>query len=122
MIWLLGAALASVTLAPEPATAEAPTVLTVLDDDGRPRSGETVRVLHRPGLVGEAEQAIGITDARGQVRWTPSRGGVAHLRAGDAVHAVHVQPATPRLDVPLLLGLLLLGGLGATGYGLGRRR
>lgn len=112
----IGLASAAVVLEPEPVESME-SVLTLTDADGRPRSGETVRVLHRPGLAAEQEQAIGITDARGQVRWTPSRAGVAHVRAGDEVRPVHVTAARLRPDVPLLVALLLLGGLAAIGYG-----
>lgn len=88
-------------------------VIAVVDDAGAPRSGQTVRVVHRPGLAGEKEVAIGITDGRGRVRWTPDAPGVARLRAGDEeqlvrVGADHVDP-TPLL----ILGLLLATGAGA---------
>lgn len=118
MIVWLGLALASAAVGLDPLPMEGrETVVTVADADGRPRSGETVRVLHRPGLAAEVEQAIGITDARGQVRWKPTVPGVAHVRAGDEVAPVHVEAARMRPDVPLLVTLLLLGGLAAIGYG-----
>jgi hypothetical protein len=49
------------------------TWLTITRDEA-PTGGETVTVVHRPGIVGEEEIAIGITDARGRVRWTPRIG------------------------------------------------
>jgi hypothetical protein len=117
MIWF-AVAWASLTFEPEPAEGS-PTVITVVDDRQRPRSGETVRVVHRPELAATVEQAIGITDARGQVKWTPSQPGVAIVRAGDEASPVHVAAAASRPVIGLLLGLLALGAAAAVGYGSG---
>lgn len=92
-------------------------VIAVSDEAGDPRSGETVRVIHRPGLAGEAELAIGISDGRGRVRWTPGVSGVARIRAGDEATMVRVVPASPPAVVPVTLGLLLLTSVSALGYG-----
>ena len=59
-----------------------PVSLQVTGPDQHPQAGQTVRVIHRPGLAAEQEQAIGITDARGTVEWTPALPGVARVRAG----------------------------------------
>jgi len=109
LVLFAGLASATVTFTPVPIVGQA-TVVEVLDADQHPRSGETVRVLHRPGLAGEEEQAIGITDGRGRVSWTPSSPGVAVVRAGEEREAVHIATTTPRLDTWLLLVLLGLAG------------
>lgn len=96
-----------------------PTMVVLTDSEGRPRGGETVRVVHRPGLEGDREVAIGITDGLGRVRWTPDVAGVSELRAGDETLPLRVGwPALP-LDTAILLALLGIAGLGAGGYGLG---
>lgn len=92
-------------------------VLAVIDEAGDPRSGETVRVIHRPGLAGEQELAIGISDGRGRVRWTPEVSGVARIRAGEETTTVRIVAATPPIAVATTLGLLLLTSAGALGYG-----
>ncbi len=95
------------------------TVIAVTNADGDPRAGETVRVIHRPRLSGEREMAIGITDGRGRVRWTPEAAGIARIRAGEEPFDVTVAWAAPPPAVPILLGLVLLGGTVAAGYGFG---
>jgi len=81
--------------------------ITVTDDAGHPLPGQTVRVVHRPGLAQEQEQAIGITDALGQVGWSPVAAGVARIRAGDAWQPVHVDGPVPVATVAAALALLL---------------
>jgi hypothetical protein len=92
-------------------------VLAVTDEAGDPRSGETVRVIHRPGLAGETELAIGISDGRGRVRWTPEVSGVARLRAGEEEAMIRIVPTSPPIVVVVTLGLLLLTSAGALGHG-----
>lgn len=98
--------------------AGADVTITVTDDFGDPRSGETVRVMHSPDLAAVREVAVGITDGRGQVKWTPVAAGVAELRVGNDPKRVRIAP--DRLDptTALLLGLLGIVGLGATVVGL----
>jgi hypothetical protein len=97
-------------------------VISVTDPEGHGRGGETVRVVHRPGLAGEREIAIGITDGLGRVRWTPEIRGVARLRAGDQRLPVHIgAPSAPPATLLLLL-LLLLASAGAVGWGVHPRR
>jgi hypothetical protein len=122
--WCARGALAAVEL--ESSAAEGvETVIVVTDELGDPGSGETVRVVHRPGLPGSRELAIGITDARGRVRWTPAEGGVARGPARGGVMDVRItRGALPEVT------LTLAGLLGALGAGLwlvvlgplGRRR
>ena len=107
-------ALASVTLA-EPPQIGGEVWVHVTDED-TPLAGETVRVLHRPGLHGESEVAIGITDSRGRVRWQPSISGVAELRAGSETQRV-VVASPPPTGTSVLLALLALLGLGALAIG-----
>lgn len=93
-------------------------VVRVLDADGRGRPGETVRVVHRPGLQGQRELAIGITDSRGQVRWTPELWGVARIRAGDELQPVRIAPLEPPRGAIALVVALIVAGLLGSGYGL----
>ncbi|NCG20161.1 MAG: hypothetical protein GWP91_14225 [Rhodobacterales bacterium] len=119
MIWLLFADLtlgAIVTTAAPMQGDEV--VIEVHHNDGRPRPGETVRVVHRPGLGGEQELAIGITDGLGRVRWTPESPGVAQLRAGDETQRIRIETNRPPLNTLLLLLLLALTSLGALVYAL----
>ncbi len=130
--WWLAAALAGISVqgtdgpGSEPTLGE-PVVLTVTNDADHPLPGQTVRVVHRPGLALEQEQAIGITDARGQVEWTPAAAGLARLRAGDRSQQVQVAspfPVTTAAAAALLLALALGalgGGLSAGGWPRGRR-
>lgn len=121
MILLLVASLAwgAITLE-EPPRVGVETVIHVADDAGRPRAGETVRVVHRPGLGDERELAVGITDARGRVRWTPQVDGVTTVRAGDERLSVRVVPVEPPLGTLTMLVVLCLAALGSLGYGLHR--
>lgn len=118
LAWSIATAAATITPEAPPVLGEE-TVLAVLDDDGHPRAGETVRVIHRPGLTAEREFAIGITDGRGRVRWTPQMAGIARIRAGDEPLELRVGWSLAPTSIPLLLGLLGLGGLVALGYGVG---
>ena len=113
-------ALAEITLESEPVMGDKNYVI-LTDAEGRPRGGETVRVIHRPGLYGETEMAIGITDALGRAEWKPQESGVARLVAGEEELALHVAwPATP-LNSAVLLLLLLVAGLGSSAYGMAGR-
>ena len=120
--WCGAVALATISLEAPPKVGQQ-TVVAVIDDDGDPRAGETVRVIHRPGLVAERELAIGITDGRGRVRWTPQLPGIATIRAGDEPLAIRISQSTPPASVPVILGLLFgAGGLAlAIGLGAGSR-
>ena len=91
--------------------------LALTDADGQPRSGETVRVIHRPGIAGESELAIGISDGRGRVRWTPQVAGVATVRAGDETLSVRIEPAEPPVASIVTLTLVALGAGGALAFG-----
>lgn len=107
MIALLSVAFAEITLEVPPVTG-VETVVVVQDVRGEPRGGQTVRVIHRPGLAAEQELAVGITDGRGRIRWTPSATGVAWIRAGDEILPLRV--AGPAPGSALLLGIALLVG------------
>ena len=119
---LLPVALASIEFELPPAVHTE--VVVVVERDGVPDRGETVRVVHRPGTVHERERAIGITDGRGRVTWTPEEGGVAEVRAGVELRAVHIAysglPPTPLTTIALLLAASL--GLVLTGLRRRRRR
>lgn len=129
MIWLLPAAFAGIAFETPPTEGQETVVIVVagtpggdLAEDRQPVGGATLRVVHRPGLPGEHEQAIGITDGRGRARWVPSEGGVAEVRANDEAVPVRITPARPPTTTLALLAAIGLGGVGALGYGLGRRR
>lgn len=115
-LWLALAAGAAVEIETAPSEG-AETVLVVTDRAGEPLAGATVRALYRPGLPGEREQAIGITDGRGRIAWTPSASGIARVQAADQRHAVRVAPrGVPEGTAGLLVAVLTLGMLLA-GYG-----
>ena len=116
MIALLAVAWGAVTLETPP-EAGVETVVAVQDAEGDPRGGVTVRVVMRPGLGGERELAVGITDGRGRIRWTPEDAGVAWLRAGDESLRVRVAGAPPGSAL-LSLGALILGGVAAVVRGI----
>ena len=86
-----------------------------------PAAGETVTVVHRPGIVGEQEIAIGITDARGRVRWSPERGGVSTIHAGSQQYTLTVQRATAPASILTILTLLIMLALGSIVYGFRKR-
>lgn len=118
MIWLLLTQLASAEVAMEiPPMVGSETVVLVRNDEGRPSAGETVRVVHRPGMAGELEIAIGITDGRGRVRWTPEVPGLAIVRADDETQQIQVA----RDDLPTgtltLLVLMFLASMSGVAYG-----
>jgi len=113
MIWLAFAAHAGITLESPPRVGDE-VVVAVTDEFGDPRSGETVRVHHGPGLAVSREVAVGITDGRGRVRWKPITAGVAELQAGEEPLRVRVAPEEGPVTVILLLSLLALAGIGAT--------
>lgn len=104
---LLAAALAAVTVDP-PARVGVESVIEVVDADGRPRPGLTLRAVMRPGLPGAREQGAGITDSRGRSRWKPPLAGPALLSAGDEdLGVVRVAPTAPPTDVAVTLGVVL---------------
>lgn len=120
MIAWLSCALASVALESPPVEGTE-VVIELRDARGDADSGETVRVVHRPGLAGSHELAIGITDGRGRVRWTPAEGGLARLRAGDQVLDLRIEPRRrPDLTVSMLAAVALLGA-GLLGFSVGYR-
>lgn len=135
MIWLVGAAcftttaMGGVTFETPPVEGEETVVVVVegtpggdLAEDSRPVGGATVRAVYRPGLPGQHEQAIGITDGRGRARWTPTEGGVAIVRANDDALDVRVTPARPPATTLALATILALGAAGSAAWGLSRRR
>jgi hypothetical protein len=96
-------------------------VIIVVDRDGVPGRGETVRVVHRPGTAHERERAIGISDGRGRVSWTPEEGGVAEVRAGEELRGLHVAYAGIPTGTATALALLALASLGLALSGLLKR-
>jgi hypothetical protein len=92
--------------------------VVVTDDIGRAASGVTIRVVHRPGLDGTRELAIGITDALGRVRWTPEAAGAALVQADDAQLPVEVAWAAPPSATIALMVMLAIGALAAIVGGL----
>ena len=116
------AAIGEPLLLAAPPAVDVETTVTVQDAAGTPSPGATVRVTYRPGLDGEREVAVGITDGLGRVRWTPDQGGVAELRAGPNRRRVEIERGgAPASSLTLVL-LLLLASLGALAYGVLPRR
>ncbi len=114
---LTGLSAATVSLETE-ASVEVETVVVVTRADGAPMGGATVRVYYRPDLVGQREQAIGITDARGRIAWTPTHSGIARIQAADQARSLRVAPrGAPEGTLGLLITVaamsLLLAGYGA---------
>lgn len=101
---------------PSPRVGSASTV-TVTTEEGGPRAGVTVTVVERPGRPDADEIAIGISDARGRVQWTPEASGPARLRADDADAYVVVPWPRPPAAPLVLLALLGLAGVGAIAFG-----
>lgn len=110
-----------VLLEPPPVVGQS-TVITVRDEFERAAPGATVQVVHRPGLDGERQMAVGITDSRGRVEWVPEVAGVTSVRAGEHTVPVAVASAGVPTGTATVLGLLLLAGLGFTAWGLAARR
>ncbi|TNE88311.1 MAG: hypothetical protein EP330_15430 [Deltaproteobacteria bacterium] len=116
-MWWLGTAWAGIALSEDAVPGDEVTV-TLTDDFEQPVQGATVRVIYRPGLTDSSEVAVGITDARGQVSWTPDQAGTATLIAGDQ----ELPLALPWADAPAgsatVLVLLVAACLASAGYAL----
>jgi hypothetical protein len=120
VIALVATAFAGITVEAPPRAGKE-TVVVVQDEQGNPRGGQTIRVVHRPNLPGEQELAVGITDGRGRIRWTPRSAGVAWVRAPDDHLPVRVAGPLP-VSVPLLTIALLASGVAALARGVVWRR
>ena len=116
LCWMVSSASGAILVEEEPQLGVT-TWVTVLSDE-HPVAGETVSVLHRPGIAGEQEIAVGITDARGRVRWTPARAGVTIIQAGSRETVAQVRADFPPPEAITLLGLIIMAGLGSLLYGL----
>ncbi len=83
-------------------------------DGAGPLAGRTVRVAWRPGLAGAREASVGITDARGQVRWDPDDSGPAWIRVdGEPTPCrIHVGWPAPPLRIAVPAVALVAGALG----------
>jgi hypothetical protein len=121
-LWLLGKVALGAVEVETPPVEGTETVIHVTDALGDAASGETVRVVHRPGLAGERELAIGITDGRGRVRWRPEQGGIALIRAGEQTSTLQIQRSHLPTTTLVVLALLAAGGLFPAIYGLLGRR
>jgi len=106
----------ALTFDPAPAVG-VETVITLVDSFGGPQAGATVQVVHRPGLPGERQRAIGITDSRGRVRWVPETGGVALVKGDDDSVRVRVDRSEAPASTITLLVLLAVAAIGFVGYG-----
>lgn len=117
ILWWVSVALAAVTVEP-PARVGAESTIEVVDSEGRPRAGLTLRVVMRPGLPGAREQGAGITDTRGRSRWKPPLAGPALLSADDEpLGVVRVAPATPPTGVVVSLAVVLAAAAGSAALG-----
>jgi hypothetical protein len=121
LCWLLSVGLGWATVSAEPPPrVGVESTLTVLDDAGAPVPGATVRALHREGLAGARELAIGITDAEGQVRWTPKLGGPTLVEAGN--QRQHELVAWDQPPAETLISWLLLLVAAAVAWWAGKER
>ncbi|MFT6142452.1 MAG: hypothetical protein ACJATT_001693 [Myxococcota bacterium] len=121
MIWLVLMALASADVRIEPAPiAGVESVITLLDDAGRPRNGIGVRVVRRDGLPSETQTSLGLTDSLGRVRWTPADGGRTLVQAGSNNESVRVGYASVPAATATLLAAMTFAGLLALFLGLRR--
>ena len=110
-IWLAcKLSMAGISVDPPPAVGTE-SVVVLTDSEGRPGAGETVRVVHRPGMAGEAEIAIGITDTRGKVRWKPGVPGLSVVRVGRETTEVRVGRAEWPAGIVTLVLLLVAASL-----------
>lgn len=121
MMWLvlLGLAAAEIRIEPAP-TADVESVITLIDDAGRPRNGIGVRVVRREGLPGESQTSLGLTDSLGRVRWTPTAGGRASVTAGSDDQVVRVAYSAVPSATATLLAAMTFAGLLAFVLGLRR--
>ncbi|MBT3222146.1 MAG: hypothetical protein HN348_23985 [Proteobacteria bacterium] len=117
MVLLTIAALAGPITISAPPTPGHEIEVTYTDKRGKPKVGATISVIHRPGLDGEQQLAIGITDSRGRVRWTPEQSGVASIKANDDEFPLRISWPHPPSQTALLLGLLFLTSIGTAVYG-----
>ena len=104
-----------------------PVEVQLVDADNRPIVGATLRVMHRPGLPGEVELGLGITDSSGRVVWTPEVAGPATLSTRLHQAPVELHVAVSHVSWPLNalvpIGLIFLTGLALMGLGVrGRPR
>jgi hypothetical protein len=116
-----GGRVIEITVAPPPIEGQESTV-TITDDLGRGAAGLTVRVMHRPGLTGAQEVAIGITDSLGRVRWNPDQPGSAELRVDDEALPVAIGWAHWPIGTLLLLAWLAAAATAMIGFGLSSPR
>ncbi len=118
MVWACGAEVTTGT----PPVLGVETVVSVTSEAGLPERGQTVRVVHRPDMHAEREVAIGITDARGRVRWTPEWPGVAEIRADESTRRLHVRTVSAGVppSIHATLALVVVGSFLALGFGLRR--
>lgn len=120
LFWLLASAEASIVVGEDPQLGVESWV--TVSSSEQPVAGATVSVIHRPGIAGEIEIAVGITDASGRVRWTPARRGVTTIQAGPRQTTVRVASPLPPPEAITLLGLIIMAGLASLLYGLSVRR
>lgn len=120
---LCGVSLSSAQAAievPNPAQVGTPVVVRVVDARGNPRVGASVRLLVGADLPGATAVSVGVTDARGELTWTPESPGRVRILSGDesAVTRVAWPSAPPSAAVGL--GLLGVGALALVALGLSR--
>jgi hypothetical protein len=104
MVLLLGLAYATITL-DNPLRVGTESAITVVDDLSRPVVGAPVRATYRLGLGDEREVAVGLTDARGMVYWTPTVGGPVALRAREHRETAHIERASAPTTEAVMLSL-----------------
>ncbi|MFK7931323.1 MAG: hypothetical protein AB8H79_24280 [Myxococcota bacterium] len=123
MILLFSSLALAVLQVEAPPQAGTEVAITLLDDLSRPVAGATVRAIYREGISEERDLAVGLTDARGRVYWTPKQGGPVVLRAKRDELRVNVAYGWPPLT-PIAVGIPVgTLGMGLLAFGLwGSRR
>ncbi len=120
LLLLLQLASAGLEIQPAPVI-ETETAVLVTREDGSAIGGATVRGIVHPGNHDEHEVAIGVTDARGRVLWTPDTSGRVTIRAGDQERDVLVAWKSAPTGVAMMLALLFLLGAASIGRSLTSR-
>lgn len=113
---LAGSAQAGIEL-PEMVTAGQPTTVVVTSADGTPLAGMEVKVLYRPGSQVSSSQTVGVTDAAGNIAWSPEHAGLVTLSGTSPDGTVLSSNFAIRFAGVPVSGVLIMLGAGILLYG-----